>query len=388
MRPEEFSDRLRRGAADVAAQTDPAPAGTVRRRGEWRRHRNMAASGLLAFAIGAGGGGYAYASFTTPAGNGNTVPITGASTAAPALSNGTGRPSIVAVTTAGAVVVLNPVTGEATATLTGPQDAVGDEIAVSPDGSTVYFAVHLKGSCADAIESVPLTGGGKPAVVADGVLPAISPDGRSLAFVREQVGGGVSPVRFGCGTDSGVQVVVQNLVTHRQTTYPAPPGAAAAPISHLSWAPGGQALLVSSGPVQDNQGWQLNRLDIATARYYLPDGMSAASARSVPATTSQSPGSYFEEGVYLPDGDLFVDRECCQGMPAQDTSSLLQVVGTSGTLMRPVAKGDLNRIHSSLDAVPGWLLYLSGTDLYIAADRWPAPKALSSFGFIAAAWVP
>jgi hypothetical protein len=383
MRPEEFGDGLRRGAADVAAQTDPVPAGAVRRRGDWRRHRNMAASGLLAFAIGAGGGGYAYASFTTPASS-NSVPVTGSSTAAPALSNGTGRPSIVAVTTAGAVVVLNPVTGEASANLTGPQDAVGDEIAVSPDGSTVYFAVHPKNSCTDDIESVPVTGG-TPKVVDTGVLPAISPDGGELAFVREQVGGGVSPVEFGCGRSGSVEVVVRDLATGSDSVFPAPPGDQyPAPVSHLSWAPGGRTLLVSSGPVQGNAGWELNRLNVASATYYLPDG---ATTRVIPGADAQAPGSYFEEGVYLPDGNLFVDRSCCQS-GAKTTSNLMQVVDGSGGLVRQVAKGYPNRLHSSLDAVPGWLLYLSGSDLFIAADGWAAPKTLSTFGFIAAIWVP
>jgi hypothetical protein len=382
MRPEDFSDRLRRGAGDIAARTDPVPAEAVRRRGDRRRRRNMAASGLLAFAIGAGGGGYAYASFTTTASS--NTPVSGTSASAPAIANGTGRPSIVAVTTAGVVEVLNPKTGLAIKTLSGMQDAVGDEIAVTR--STVYFAVHPQNSCTDEIESVPLAGG-TPDNVTTGVLPAISPNGSYLAFVREQTGGGVTPVRFGCGSSSGVEVVILDLATHAQTVYRAPPGQAA-PVSHLSWSPDNKMLLVSSGPVQDNQGWELNRLNVSSATYYVPDATSAASKRYLPAGTAQPPGSYYEEGVYQPDGNLFVDEMCCQGTPAKTTSDVLQVVNGSGTEVRQVAIGDLTAVHSSLDAIPGWLLYLSGTDLFIAADGWQAPKTLSAFGFIAAAWVP
>jgi hypothetical protein len=388
MRSEEFNDRLRRGAADVGGQADPAPAGSVRRRGDRRRQRNMLASGVVAFVIGAGGGGYAYASISTTTG-GNPPVATGATqTPRPGVSNGTGRPDIVAVTTAGAVEVLNSVTGIAGTALTGTQDAVGDEIAVSPDGSTAYFAVHVKNSCADDIESVPLSGG-TPTVVTTGVLPAISPDGADLAFVREQFGGGVSPVLFGCGKGTAIEVGVLDLATHQQTWYPAPPANATlvSPISHLSWSPDGTTLLVSSGPVQDNEGWTLSRLDVATARYYLPENSAGGNGRYVPVAAGQSAGSYFEEGVYLPGGNLFVDLECCSGVPVKTTSSWLLEVSGSGTVISRVAQGWDGRIHSSLDAVPGWQLYLSGTDLFIVPDGQKA-RTLSSAGFIAAAWVP
>jgi hypothetical protein len=381
MRPEEFNDRLRRGAAEVAGQAGPSPAGTVRRRGDRRRYRSMLTSGVLAFAIGAGGGGFAYASFTTTSSS-----TTGAQTGTPVTASptaGTGQPGIVAVTTTGQVDVLNPQTGLATTMLTGNQDAVGDELAVAPNG-TVYYAVHPKNSCTDEIESVSLHGG-TPSTVATGVLPAISPSGTDLAFVREQLGS----VPAQCGADSAIAVVILNLATRAQTTYAAPPGenGLIAPISHLSWSPSGEQLLISSGPVQDNEGWNLNRMNITTATYYLPDNAQNSAKRDVTAATAQSAGSYFEEGVYLPDGNLFVDRVCCAGTPAKITSNVLEKVNGSGTEISQVALGYLPRRHGSLDAVPGWLLYLSGTELFIVADG-HAAKPLSNFGFTAAAWVP
>jgi|GEM_PF-1162698 len=380
MRAEEFSDRLRRGAASVAAQVSPAPAGAVRRRGERRRQRAMLVSGVLVFLIGAGGGGYAYAAITAP----HAGPVAAAAGQSPAPGGpDQGRPVIVAVSTAGVVVTLNAVTGVAVRTLTGTQDVVGDQIAVSPDRSTVYFAVHAANSCTDEIESVPLAGG-RPAVVATGVLPAISPDGRQLAFVREQLD---LPAQLGCAA-SGAEVVVLNLADRTQSAYPAPPGQAVTmtAVRHLSWSPDGKTLLVTAGPVQGNDGGQLNRLDLATDRYYLPGRTAAGQTRYVPAATAQSPGSYFEEGVYLPDGDLFVDRMCCTGGPAAVTSSLLQDVDGAGQVTRQVAQGYVNRVHSSLDAVPGWLLYLSGTDLYIARDGQRASTLAT--GYVAAVWAP
>jgi hypothetical protein len=382
MRPDEFNDRLRRGAADVAAQADPESAGAVRRRGDRRRQRNMVASGLLAFVLGAGGGGYAYASISTT--SGSTVPSTGTSQSpAPVVSAGTERPAIVAVTTGGAVVVLNSKTGLATSTLTGTQDVVGDEIAVTR--SAVYFAVRPANSCADEIDRVSLAGG-TPTVVATGVLPAVSPDGTELAYVKEELD---APVQLGCTGGGPIQVVVRDLTTGAQTAYPAPPGEGGliAPVSHLSWSPDGKTLLVSAGPVQDNEGWTLSRLNLATATYYLPPSTQTASKRYVQPGSGQPPGTYFAEGVYLPGGDLFVNQECCTGVPVKTTPGQLLKVNGSGVRVGRVAVGYPGWVNSSLDAVPGWLLYLSRTDLFIAADGQPA-KALSNFGFVAAAWVP
>ena len=200
----------------------------------------------------AGGGGYAYASISTT--SSSNVPSTGTSQSpAPVASAGTERPAIVAVTTGGEVVVLNSKTGLATSTLTGSQDVVGDEIAVTR--SAVYFAVRPANSCADEIERVSLAGG-TPAVVATGVLPSISPDGTELAYVKEQLD---APASLGCTGGGPIQVVVRDLTTDAQTVYAPPPGEGAlvAPVSHLSWSPDGKTLLVSAGPVQDNEGWTL-----------------------------------------------------------------------------------------------------------------------------------
>lgn len=97
--------------------------------------------------------------------------------------------------------------------------------------------------------------------------------------------------------------------------------------------------------------------------------------------------SYYREGVFLPDGQLFVNQVCCSGEPVRDTSSLLWEIDSAGRLYRQVAIGLTNRDHSSLDADPAgyWLLYLSGQDLFVSQDG-TAPFILTS-GLIAAAWL-
>jgi hypothetical protein len=395
MREVEFTARLRSGAAEIAAAVNPTPSENIRKRGDLRRRRAIVMSGVLTFALGAGGGGAAYASLGQP-GHG-APPVAGPSVPpssfAASSASAVSSPGIVAVTTAGAVQVFDSATGVATATLApAGADALGDAVAVSPSGSTVYFSVRR--GCTDDIESVPVSGG-TPAVVTTGVLPAISPDGRKLAFVREPFGGGLAHVRYDCSVLTAspgkqFQVVIRDLASGSEKAYPAPPGEATAlpfPISHLSWAPSGKSLLVSAGPSQDNEGWGLTTLDVANARYYLPASWPAVSAADVPVTGQAGAGqSYYREGVFLPSGDMFVNRICCAGVPVRDTSSLLQEIDSSGRLVRQVAIGFTNRDHTSLAARPGWLLYLSAHDLFVSRGGGPPVKITT--GLIAAAWLP
>lgn len=358
----------------------------------------MVTSGVLAFAVGAGGGGVAYASLGQP--GQPSVPASGHSagpglpTAAPASVPPSGSPpSIVGVTTGGAIAVFDPVTGLARTTLVRKADAVGDAITVSPSGSTVYFAV--KHGCADSIESVPVSGG-TPAVVTSGVLPAVSPDGTKLAFVREPFGGGPSAVQYGCPSGgisakptTQYRVVVRDLATGQETVYPAPPDEIAGmpyAISHLSWAPSGKTLLVSVGPGQGNEGWGLSVLDTATSRYYVPPGWPANAAAAVPVTgLPDAARSYYREGVFLPGGGMFVNRMCCDSVPVRVTSSKLLEIDSAGRQVRQVALGFTDRDHTSLGAYGGWLLYLSAHDLFIAG---PGPARKLTTGLIAAAWLP
>jgi len=184
-------------------------------------------------------------------------------------------------------------------------------------------------------------------------------------------------------------VAVRDLRDGHETIYPTPPGAASSvpyPVSRLSWAPDGRRLLVSVGPSQDNEGWDLVEIDPATSRFYLPSSSSGASAVPVAGGRDAARG-YYREGVFLPGGDLFVNRICCAGAAAGVASSLLWEIDPSGHLVRQVAIGFLDRDHRSLDADPSghWLLYLSGPDLFVSLEG-SAPFLLTS-GLTAAAWV-
>jgi hypothetical protein len=289
---------------------------------------------------------------------------------------------MVAVTTAGALVTLNPATGVVSQTLVAA-GVLGDEISVSSTGM-VYFAV--KHGCSSEVEGIPVSGG-TAAVIATGSLPAVSPDGTKLAYTSQP------SLTIGCVPSNPnltplFHLVVRTLSTGTTVTYPMVPAGQdsglPAPISHLSWAPDNDHLAVSIASIEDNEGWNVNLVNTSTAKYY----MAGTGVTYVPVTGTQSPGkfSYLREAVYMPDGNLFVSRACCAGTPVRNTSRLMWEVTTAGTFVHQVAIGYPTLDHTSLDVSTDgdWLLYLAGNDLYVSRGG-ATPRQLAS-GFIAAAW--
>jgi WD40-like Beta Propeller Repeat len=396
-----LDEMLRAEAEQYGHTLRPRPVREVRARGDRRRRRAAAGTALLALTVLAGSGAAAYALAGSP--GSSPGPVTPQRSSRPSVSPSalapTTRPSprasgiaarpagappgVVAVTSAGALVVLDPVTGATVRTLVAG-GVFGDEISVSPGGSTVYYAA--KRGCGAEIYAVPLTGGPSTAIAA-GAQPAISPDGTRLAFVQEPFASEGQPQYVTCPLPPAppVSLVIRDLATGTQTSYPRPPGVSGAlvyPISHLSWSPGGRRLAVSLGEVQDNLGWNLVILNPASARYYMSG--SYPFQGYVPVGGNQR--GYYREGVFLPTGRLLVNRVCCLGLPAPVTSSLIEEVSTSGVPVHLVAVGFTNRAHSSFAATGKWVLYLSGTDLFMSRNgRRPA---LLTSGLVAAAWIP
>jgi hypothetical protein len=270
-------------------------------------------------------------------------------------------------------VVLDPLTGIARKILVRG-DVLPGTVSVSPDGRTVYFAAGH--GCTGMIESVP-TAGGRVSVIAPGVRPAVSPDGTRLAFVR-------TPCRPSA-TVASPEVVVRDLAGGGETVLPAASRpSSAGMVAELSWSPDGRRLLVSAS--RSNGYWVLAQVDLAAARYYLPSAGSGGSA--VPVTGPDAAHSYYRGGVFLPGGDLFVDRVCCSDDGAAGvTSNLLWEIDPSGRFVHRVAIGWLDRDHTSLDGDPSghWLLYLSGPDLFLSLGGATPFKLTTGLG--AAAWI-
>lgn len=294
-----------------------------------------------------------------------------------------GEPGIVAVTSAGALVTLNPSTGSVDQTLVS-SGVIGDEVSVSPDGSTVYFA--QQSACDTTVESIPITGG-SPTAIAAGELPAISPDGTKLAFAEQPLlTQACVPNQSNLAPD--YKLVIRSLSSGTQNVLPLPPqvqkDGLPFPISHLSWASDNVRLAVSVASAEDNEGWALYLVDTDTAKYYASPG---AGITFVPVTgTPDAQRSYIREGIFLPDGNLFISRACCGGVPIHNTSRLMWEVDTSGALIHQVAIGYPNLDHVSLAADPtgDWLLYVAGGGLYVSQDG-NRPTQIAS-GMIAAAW--
>ena len=163
---DDFTANLQSGSAEFAARVTPPAPEAIRARGNRRRRRRRALmSAVLAMTIGAGGAGTAYASFDRA----DVIPAAARPPSAwPSGTAGYGRPEIVAVTTRGALVVLNPLTGVASRILVAG-GVLGGTVSVSPDGRSAYFAARH--GCAAEIESVPVAGG-RPAMITPGAVPA------------------------------------------------------------------------------------------------------------------------------------------------------------------------------------------------------------------------
>jgi len=344
-----------------------------------RLARLLALPAALTMITACGGGG-------APAATGSAAPSVTPShsvvTARPVSQTTARPPAIAAVTARGALVLLSSVTGAPVRTLVRG-GVVGEEISVAPGGRLIYFS--RRQGCVDDVYSVAASGG-QPVLITSGSLPAVSPDGTSLAVARQPVLGGHCPAPSG---DPSMQysLVIRALGTGVEHVYPMLPAGQStglpAPISHLSWSADGSRLAVSIAAVQDNEGWQIVLLDTATAQDYL----AGTGDTAVPVTGPMAQRSYWREGVFMPDGELFVSRACCAGEPARNVSKLMWEVSTAGVLRHLVAIGFPGLEHTSLAVNPSgtWLLYLAGTTLYVSYQG-ARPRQLGA-GLIAAAWL-
>ncbi len=137
----------------------------------------------------------------------------------------------------------------------------GEEIAISPDGRTVYFALREAGRIEATstnldVFAAPADGSAPPinltaANDATDTLPTVSPDGRTLAYVamaRPTYEADRQVLMLRDLASGQVRTLTQNLD---------------ASVSSLAWAPDGRSLIVAVGEVLEHP---LYRVDAATGR--------------------------------------------------------------------------------------------------------------------------
>ena len=312
-------------------------------------------------------------------GNAPRTSGTSASGTSASASSGARPATIVAVTAAGAVVVLDSRDGHVVRRLVA--SGAGDRVAPSPDGKTVYYE-KAKDECRDEIWRLPI-GGGAPALVVRGGSPALSQDGTRLAYVSQSL---VRIPNFCKGT---VAVAVRDLRTGRTTTYPVAPQLGSelgeqVYADAVSWSPDGARLAVSYRWFETNGG-NVRLLNVAKDRYYV----LARDSGTLPLAQGVSDINYYPEGVYLPDGRLFVARACCTGEPPEGplSATLMIVDPANGAVIKKVATvnpkvADAQR-NLDADASDRWMLFLSGTDLVVTDGVTTTTLAK---GYRAAAW--
>jgi Tol biopolymer transport system component len=167
-----------------------------------------------------------------------TAPTT--TTAAPSAN---GRPAhVFALTTTGDVVELDSSDGRLIRTIAhvdAPPDA---SIAVTPDGKTAYTEKTQSGTCDPRIAKIDVATG-TFSVIADGRHPAVSPDGRLLAYVRTQC-------------DAPSTLIIRDLASGRETELA--PGPEVNVNGRLSFAPDSWHLTVEAPHAPNYDLWLLD----------------------------------------------------------------------------------------------------------------------------------
>lgn len=305
------------------------------------------------------------------------------------------RPAEIAAVAGGSVVLLDSADGHTVRTLaTHAEAATGgfpylEGVSLSPDRKTVFYA--LAGDCGPATIYRVATDGRTPAqVVLDGVSPAVSPDGRKLAYAVATAGppaaagalgpAGGSPAAPADGPEGAARerhcqnaVVVRDLKTGAERTwrYPDTPDYRTAlyrdaVISEIAWAPDSTRLAYTLS----YEGDSVSILDTdrdadlsQTEEVVVPDGGGDSSHPAWQAST----------GLL----GLFNTRfECCfdDNYTGPPRALLLDPDRRIATPLLPPGR----RVSAlDFDASGGHLLYVDGGRLYRRSGA-QAPVALTA----------
>lgn len=284
---------------------------------------------------------------------------------------GAPRPAhAVAVSEANAVVVLDTADGRVVRTLfeapPQPEGTVAG-VSLSADGRTVWFS--FRGPSCDspgAVHRVPI-GGGPAEKVADGMSPAVSPDGRLLAYAAP------AAARGGPG-DCAQALVVRDLVSGVERSWvPEDNGwDELVTIAEISWAPDSRRLAYEGS----YEGSGVSVLD--TLR---PGTLTAAKE---PVRVRGHEGSLFAPS-WLAAGDrLVVGTWCCYDDPNASSTRVLEVGLADGATVERARPDDLFD-DLAVDGSGEHLVYVRGGGEAVMVGRDGTSSRLAG-GLVAIDW--
>jgi hypothetical protein len=291
------------------------------------------------------------------------------------------RPGEIAAIVGGSVVLLDSTDGHTLRTLATHTEAMTggfphlEGLALTPDGRQVFYA--LAGDCGPStIYRVATDGRTAPVGILSGVSPAVSPDGRKLAYAVATPGLAPSPTERQCQN----ALVVRDLNTGAEHTwrYPDTPDYStplyrSAVISEIAWAPDSTRLAYTLS----YEGDSISILDTEsetdlsqTEEVVIPDGGGNSSHPAWQAST----------GLLA----LFNTRfECCFDDNYTGPPRTL-LVNPERRLGTPLLAPGRRVTALDFDASGGHLLFVDGGRLYRRSGT-DAPVPLAT-GVTAADW--
>lgn len=212
-------------------------------------------------------------------------------------------PPIAALTTGGDLVLLDPESGAVTSTVyegLTTTDPWKTALSVSPDRRFAYVSHVVSSEQGRGWEILRVSlADGSADPVAEGINPAVSPDGATLAYTGDDPSFQVNP--DSPEDDAGIALVLRDLATGAERSIATGTGGnPAASLAQVAWSPDGGTLFVPMGM----EGSSLYALDADAT-----DFEGALSLGDDDGTMSES------EPTVLADGTLLVSCSPYDGVP-------------------------------------------------------------------------